>query len=220
MPVRNTAAQVIARVRTLIGDPAGTSQQFDDQTIQDTLDEYIDFIRYEPLQLGPSIVNAASTSNQASVIFADYYSQSQWWEQDVVLQGVNTTTHAAWVVLTPVASDYINGHWQFELDVFNTGTAPGQYPPVFATGRVHDPWSAAADLLELWAATVASAYDISVNGQSLRRSQLMTAKITLAEQYRRKAKPRRAKLARRDVNPETTARRMRLLDSSDLVKGA
>src|SRR2546423_13039350 len=113
MPLRSTMTDLISLVRTMIADPTGSSPQFSDQQIQDRLDASRDDIRYEALTIAPSIVNAASTGNQPSVIFADYYSKYQWWEADVVLQGNNTSTSAAWVVLTPVASDYIVGHWQF-----------------------------------------------------------------------------------------------------------
>ena len=219
MPVRPTMSQLIARVRLLIADPAGASQQFADQDIQDTLDESRDDIRYEGLTIAPSIVNNALTNNQAQTVFANYYSRYEWWEQDIVLQGY--FNGAAWVVVTPAASDYITGRFQFELNEFTTGTSvPGQLPPVFATGKVYDPYRAAADLLQMWAATLAGAYDITVNGQSLRRSQLMTAKITLEAYYRAKAKPRIAKLQRNDVMPDLGTRRMRLLDNQDIVKGA
>lgn len=211
--------QLITRVRLLIGDPAGASQQFADQDVQDTLDESRDDLRYEPLLIAPSLVNTASTGNQASTIFADYYSKYQWWEQDVVLQGYENGQ--AWVVLTPLASDYITGHWQFDsTTVFVNGTVPGQLPPIFATGKVYDVHTASADLLELWAATLAGAYDIAVDGQNLRRSQLMQAKLNLAQIYRRKAKPRIARLDRSDVAGPVSAHRMRLLDAEDSVRGS
>lgn len=203
----------------MIGDPSGSSQHFDDETIQDALDNYRDDVRYETLAMAPVIVNTASTSNQPSIIFADYYSAFSWWEADVVLQGNNTTTGAAWIVLTPLASDYIVGRWQFELTPFVNGTVPGQYPPVFATGKVYDLNAAAADLLEMWAASLTCAYDFSSDGQSFRRSQMLQAKLTLAQTYRRKAKPRIAKMLRRDVNPPLDTRKVRLLDSDDIVKG-
>lgn len=204
----------------MIADPAGGSQFFADQDVQDTLDEYRDFIRYEPLKIAPTILNAASTNNTPVTIFADYFSQWQWWESDVVLQGNNVSTAASWIVMSPTSSDYINGHWTFELNVFTTGTAPGQYPPVFATGQVYDLNWAAADLLEYWAMSFSGAYDVTVDGQSLRRSQLMTAKQAASEYFRRKAKPRVAKANRNDIQAETRARRFRLLDSDDILKGA
>lgn len=218
MPVRATMADFITRVRQMIADPSGSSQQFQDQDIQDRLDASRNDVRYEALTIAPSIVNLPSTNNQATTIFADYYSQFQWWESDIVLQGYSNGQ--AWVVLTPAASDYITGHWQFELNVFTSGTVPGQLPPVFATGKTYDLNCAAADLLEFWAASLASAYDVTVDGQSLRRSQLMTAKLDLAAHYRTLARPRLAKMNRGDVLPKVNSVNMRLLDAPDMVKGA
>ena len=202
MPVRSTMSDLIALERTMIGDPAGASQQFNDLQIQDRLDASRDDIGYELLDPFPSIVNTASTNNQAAFIFADYYSKQGYWESDVVLQGLLGT--AFWKVLTPVVSELLldNGaHWQFEASVFTTGTVPGQLPPVFATGKVYDVYSAAAALLEYWAVTLTSAYDFTSDGQSFHRSQLMKAKLKMADYFRRQAKPKVAKMIRMDVAP-------------------
>lgn len=214
MPVRSTMSSLIAKTRLMIADPVGASQQFQDQDIQDKLDELRDDVWYEPLKMAPAIVNAASTNNVPSMIFADYYSAFQWWESDVVLQGNSTSTHAAWVVLTPSASDLLVGHWQFELDIFTSGTFPGQYPPVWATGKTYDLNGAAADLLDFWAATLTGKYDITVDGQTLRRSQLMQMKFSLAQQYRRKARPRIARMVRHDVMPEMDSKSVPVLGGS------
>jgi hypothetical protein len=219
MPVRSTMSDLIALARLKIFDPSGGSQQFTDQQIQDRLDSGRMDVRYEQLQIAPSIVNTASTSNQPQTIFADYYSQYSWWETDVVLQGQGSTG-AAWVVLTPLASDYIIGHYQFELTPFVNGTVPGQLPPVFATGKVYDVYAAAADLLEFWAAALTCAYDISVDGQRLNRSQLMAAKLTMAKFYRLSAKPTTITMTRSDVMAPISSKQIRLLEGGDTVKGA
>jgi hypothetical protein len=216
MAVRSTMADLIALVRQMIADPAGISQHFSDQQIQDRLDSSRDDVRYESLSIAPSIVNTASTNHLPQTIYADYYSAFQWWESDVVLQGQDINGNA-WIVLTPLASDYIVGHWQFELTPFVNGTVPGQLPPAFATGRVYDPNCASADLLEFWAASLSCAYDINVDGQSLRRSQMMQGKLTLSQYYRRLAKPRIAKQHRRDVAVELSSKRVRLLEDDDVV---
>jgi len=215
---RSSMAALITQVRLMIGDPSSGTPQFTDDQIQDRFDESREDIRYEGLTIAPSIVNTASTLNQPSTIFADYYSAYQWWESDVVLQGYNAG--APWIVLTPVSSELNVGHWTFESNVFTSGTVPGQLPPVFATGKVHDPNAAAADLLEFWAATLAGDYDISVDGQNLRRSQLMTAKLALSEYYRKRSKIKVVKMRRHDVMAPLGTRRMRLLDQDDVVKGA
>lgn len=215
---RSTMYDLIALVRTMIGDPFSDTQQFSDDAIQERLDASRDDIRYENLKIAPSIVNLNSTSNSASTIFADYYSNYQWWEADVVLQGQGVNT-LPWIVLTPTLSELNVGHWQFENNVFTSGTVPGQLPPVFATGKVYDPNYAAADLLEFWAVTLSGAYNISVDGQNLQRSQLMTAKLAMAEYYRKKAKPRVAKMLRSDVLSPISSRKLRLLDEDDSVQG-
>jgi len=206
MAVRNTMSDLIALTRTMIADPAGANQQFTDQQIQDRLDASRDDIGYEPLEPFASIVNTASTNNIAAFIFADYYSKHGYWEADVVLQGLLGT--AFWKVLTPVSTELLldNGaHWQFEASVFTTGTTPGQLPPVFATGKVYDVYSAAANLLDFWAATLAGAYDFSSDGQSFKRSQLMAGKLKMADYYRKQAKPKIAKMVRTDLRPELEA---------------
>jgi len=216
MAVRDSMSDLIALVRTMIADPVGANQQFQDIDIQMRLDASRDDVRYESLSIAPSIVNTASTNNQPETIYADYYSAFGWWESDVVLQGQDTAGNA-WIVLTPLASDYIVGHWQFELTPFVNGTVPGQLPPAFATGRVYDCHAAAADLLEFWATSLSCAYDINVDGQSLKRSQMMDMKLKMADRYRRLAKPRIAKMSRRDVAVELSAKRVRLLEDDDVV---
>jgi len=214
--VRESMADLIALVRRMIADPVGANQNFQDSEIQMRLDASRDDVRYEALSIAPSIVNTASTNHLPETIYADYYSLFQWWESDLVLQGQDINGNA-WIVLTPVASDCIVGHWSFELDVFNTPTVPGQLPPAFATGRVYDPNCAAADLLEFWATSLSCAYDINVDGQSLKRSQMLDMKLKMADRYRRLAKPRIAKMSRRDVAVELSAKRVRLLEDDDVV---
>lgn len=215
--LRASMADLITEVRTMINDPSGASQQFSDLDVQIRLDRYRDDIRYEALQIAPSIVNAASTNNVAQTIFADYYSAYGWWENDVTLQGNNITTGAAWILLTPVSSDYVAGHWTFEANIFTAGTAPGQYPPVFATGKIYDLNAAAADLLEMWAITKVGKFDATVDGQTLRRSQLYTQLKDAANLYRRQARPRIAHLVRSDIAYETEVQR--LFSSGDVIKG-
>lgn len=219
MPVRSTMYDLIAQIRRMIADPFSDAMQFSDQDIQDRLDANRDDIRYEGLTIAPSIVSNANTNNAPQTIFADYYSKYGWWEGNPVLQG--TLNGNPWIVLTPVSSELLldTAHWQFEPDVYGTGTVPGQLPPVFATGRVYDIFRASADLLEFWAVSLSSAYDIVVDGQSLRRSQLMTAKLAMSEYYRKQARPKMVKLNRDDVRAPISTKRIRLLDDEDVYRG-
>jgi hypothetical protein len=210
---------LITEVRSLIADEVSTCQQFTDVQIQNELDTRVNFIRYEGLAIAPSIVNLPSTNNQPSTIFADYFSKYMWWEQDVILQGQGTN-NAAWVVITPTFSDYINGHWMFENTPFVNGTVPGQLPPVFCTGKVYDLYYAAGRLLMKWSAAITDLYDATVDGQVLNRSQIRRAKMAQAHEYLRMSKPKVVKQYRHDVFPPISTRRARLLDSDDVVKGA
>lgn len=218
MPVRGSMSQIITRVRFLIADTSG-SPNFADQDVQDTLDECRDDVAYELLRARPSIVNTASTNNVAQLIWADYYSQYQWWESDVIVQG--NVTNTPWEVLTPVGSDYITGHWQFELTPFVNGTVPGQYPPVWiAYGKTYDVYLAASKLLEVWAAQLASTnFDFSQDGTHLRLSQVVEGKAKLGELYRRKARPRTLRI-RRDDHPSTGhGERIPILGNDSLFSG-
>jgi hypothetical protein len=199
MAVRSTMTDLIALCRLMINDPAGVSQQFNDQQVQDALDRGRDDIRYENLKLAPSIVNTASTNNIAAYIFADYFSNYGFWEADVVLQGYQNS--AFWKVITPVAQELLldEAHFQFQLTPFVNGTVPGQIPSIFATGKIYDVYSASASLLDFWAATLTDAYDFHSDGQSFRRSQRWQAKQKMADYYRRQAKPKAMKMTRPDV---------------------
>jgi hypothetical protein len=201
MPVRSTMSDLIALVRTMINDPNTGTPQFTDQDIQNRLDASRDDIRYEQLKEAPSIVNAASTNNQAQFVYADYHSRYQWWEADVVLQG--DLSGNFWKVIAPAASDYTTGYWQFQLTPFVNGTAPGQLPPVYATGKVYDPYCASADLLEFLAAKWALSFDIMVNGQKFLQSQAADALQKVAKTYRMQQKPRVMRMVRSDLNGQS-----------------
>lgn len=201
MTARSSMANLILKARSLINDPAGGSAIFTDDDIQDMYDSCRVDVRYELLTPGPSIVNAASTNNVASFVWADYYSQYKWWEDDLVLQGNNTSNGRAYVVLTPVSSENFFGHWAFEANIFTAGTAPGQYPPIFATGKSHDPYATAANLLDIWSAKNALAYDFESDGQKFNRSQAMRAQHALADLYRRRARVQGFTTKRTDLRP-------------------
>lgn len=219
MPVRSTMANLITKVRSLINDPAGGSQVWADQDIQDQLDRTRFDVRYEQLTPAPTILNAASTNNQPAVIWADYYSRYRWFEDDIVLQGVNVGSSAAWIVLTPAASENFYGHWQFEINVFTSGTAPSQYPPVFATGKSFDVYMAAANLLEMWAAKYTLAYAFTADGQTFHREQIIAGLTKMATTYRMQARVVSATPIRMDLQTPggTHVEHVPLLGSNDTI---
>lgn len=206
---------IIAKVRQLIGDPAAGAQQFDDAAIQDALDSYRSDVRYEMLTPAPAIVNTAGNDNgAANFIWADYYSLYHWWEGDVVIQDGH------FLVLTPAASDLLVGHWQFELNVFTSGVVPGEYPPVFATGKTYDVYAASAELLDMWAASSTRAYDFTADGRTFRRSQMAVALMKMADLYRRKARPHALATIRTDLTRVSHAEQVPILGSNrDFIAG-
>ncbi|HET8906191.1 MAG TPA: hypothetical protein VFN11_04420 [Ktedonobacterales bacterium] len=197
MAVRASMAAIITETRLLINDPAGGSQIFTDQQVQDHLDDPLTArydIRYEQLAYGPSIVNlSGQQSGTASYIWADYYSGYSWWETDCVIQ------EGHYVVVTPAASDYITGHFQFELTPFVNGTVPGQMPPLYITGKAYDINGAARTLWMLRAALLATAYDFTADGQSFHRSQQMAMCLKMADYYGGRARARTITVHRDDL---------------------
>lgn len=216
MTVRSTMAAIIAETRLLINDPAGGSQLFTDQQIQDHLDDTRDDVRYELLTSAPSIVNLGEqTSTPADYIWADYFSKYHWWESDCVIQDGH------FIVLTPLASDFIVGHWQFDsLTPFVDGTVPGQYPPLFATGKTYDINLAASTLWRFRAASLATAYDFTADGQTFHRSQQMAMCLKMSDYYACRARVRTLPVMRDDLVHVYHAEELSVLDSNrDVIRG-
>lgn len=179
MPVRSTMAALIARERILLNDPAGASQTFTDQTIQDVLDESRLKLRYLPLQASP-------TYSGATVQYLDYYTPkgSGNLEDDYTLWQYLT------VAVTAVAVEPIVGHFVF---------AATTLPPVYLLGKSYDIYRAAADLLERQAAMYAARFDFTSDGQSFHISQAVAQLQKLALTYRAKQRVQVARGVRDDL---------------------
>lgn len=174
---RTTMATLITRLRSLINDPAGESQIWSDDELQDFLDANRFDVRH--LALRPE-----STWTPGVVTYTDYYADYGEWESDVVLEDGEGNN------LSPKSSNLVKGHWTFEE----------QDPPVYVTGKTFDLWAVAADVLEAWAAKVALLFDFEADGGQYRQSQQREAFLAVAAQYRRKSRPGKAILIRDDVN--------------------
>ena len=177
MAVRSTMSLIIARTRILINDPAGASQTFDDQTIQNVLDDSRRDYVNEALTTAPTYASG-------TIQYLNYWHELGSWEGGVVLKQFLYNT------VTPSASDLIAGYWTF---------AATTLPPVYLTGSTHDLYRAAADLLERWAAKWVLSYDFTSDGQSFRRSQAATALQALAATYRRKQRASSISFTRSDL---------------------
>lgn len=199
MPVRGSMNDLIARVRVLIGDPSGASQQFDDQTVQDVLDLSRVNVRNALLRPAPSLVSSGLLN------YSDYFADIGHWEADVVIQD------AAFNILSDMsASDLLTGHWTWSL------AAPGKIPPLFITGKYYDIYAAAADLLERWAAVWTRAYAIGEAGTTLQRQQVAPAMLAQARQYRKQQLVHSIPMVRSDLEEDTSGENL-LIGNSDVM---
>jgi hypothetical protein len=172
-------ADLISRLRLLIGDPAGGSQVFADQELQDALDLRRDDVRY----LAPAA--AETIAPGGTVQYLDYYADRAPWEADEALVDGN------WATLTPASADRVVGRWTF---------AASTPPPVYVTGKVYDLYAAAADVLEAWAATVKLDFTFTTDGQQFTRAQKFNQIAALAADYRRRSRPQAVRQVRSDLS--------------------
>jgi hypothetical protein len=214
MAVRASMSDLITRVRLLCGDPASASAQFTDQTVQDWLDRTQQLVRYELETAAPDIV--PQTNAPAAFNWATYVSRYTDWEADAVFQ-CGTKNGQNWAIITPLTADYQRGVWTFDVTLPTISTSiPAQLPPVFILGKVYDPYLAAAELLELWAASLASTtYNFTSDGQSFSRGSILDNKLKLANLYRRQAKPRTVQAVRSDLQASTSIQPVRLIGETN-----
>ena len=201
MAVRTSMSSLIATTRQMIGDVT-TPQDFQDQDVQDVLDAYRTEVRYELMHPMPDIQPGQNGSLVAQFVWASYQSQFQYWESDVVIQGLNTANNQPWVVLSPVTFEYITGKWTFAVTLPAIATPPAQYPPVYATGKVYDLYAAAAALLERRIALRSlTTFDVTTDGQTLKLSQILATWERLRDLYVGKSWDHVISLDRIDLAP-------------------
>ncbi len=147
-------------VERLVNDPANTAHSRED--IQAALDVYRIEARY--MELAPLVTYAVGGAS-----YLTYQATAGYWESDGALYSANYTP------LVPASSDWMAGRWTF-------ATEPAR--PVTIVGWSHDPYQAAADLLEIRAAQLAEQYDFSTGPDSFSRSQRYKNLLAQAERYR------------------------------------
>ena len=156
---RAAMASIITLVRGLINDPAGASQQFTDDAIEDRLDLTRTYRLKEELT---ALAEPAGTQLK-------FQSAYRYWESDLSL------TNPAGTVLSPTSSDPISGCFVFG------STQTG----VYATSFTYDVYAASAELLSLWAGRIEQdVLKFSADGSSYEFSGVRDAKLRLAAQYR------------------------------------
>lgn len=176
--LRNSMADLITRTRLLINDPAGASQVFSDEDIQDTLD------RRRMEQNECALAWRPETAPGGTVSYHDFYAPRGDWEDSAILKD------RTYAVITPDTADYITGHWTFVAN---------QVPPVFITGVTYDLAGSAYDLLDMWASKVALEFDFQTDNQQFERSQKRSALLSLAAEYARRIRPHGRSAWRADV---------------------
>lgn len=172
-------AAILDRARTLIGDLLvdGQDPNVDELDLLGYLDAHRCTVRYMPLQPIPTI----SPSGTQYLTFAADLGD---WETDA------TFVDGTWATVVPVTSDWQAGVWTF---------AAQPTLDVRASGHTYDVAAAGADALDAWAAAAARCYDMTVDGQSLRRSQMAASLRDAAARLRMQARPESATLTRSDM---------------------
>jgi hypothetical protein len=141
---------LIARLRRLVGDPAGASQTWQDEDLQDALDAHRREARYAYLRPVESIAEGGA------VTYLTYAADMPDWEGEPSLADGN------FAALTADTEDLLTGRWTFAAE---------PQRPVRITGFYYDVHGAAAEILEAWIAKLKGSIDLSVDGLSLKRSQ-------------------------------------------------
>jgi hypothetical protein len=183
MAIRGTLQDIVKRVRGLIQDPAGEGQTFSDEDIQETCDQHRIDIDMELLE-GTLVPRAGVWLCQ------DFYSEWGFWEADARI----TDAGGNLIPLNEVHTEYRFGHFY---------TVSSQAQPLYATGKVFDPFGAATDLLVQWAAKVALDFDFRDTDQQYTRSQKQKQLLEVAKQYASKSWPTQVRAGRSDAGSVT-----------------
>jgi hypothetical protein len=177
---RSTMAEIIAQVRKLTRDPIGAATQFDDDDIQDALDN--NRIDITTMELTP----APNIAPGGQVQYLRYYSDiGGAFEADYVLQWWN------WAVITADSAELMIGVFHFNVH---------RLAPVFITGKLYDVYAAAADMLDMSLVSLKDAFDFSADGLSVNKSRAERVIPAIVERYRAQSRPVSAYLNRRDAN--------------------
>lgn len=188
MAARSTCAELIERLRDLIGDPKSpapdaTAPVWSDTQLQRALDACREDVRY--LQLTP-----VETRQNGSIVYLDFYASVGDWEEDATVHNTDGDT------LETASEDYQLGKWTFAADT---------ELPVLLIGKTYDLDAAAADVLEAWAAKVKLDFGFQAgnNGGQFSRQQKHEMLLAQAAQCRARARPVVVEMRRGDCNAAT-----------------
>lgn len=168
---------LVQQVRALTGAgtadyAVGTANHWDADQVEQVLDRHrIDLVRH---RLTPDDTYVGG----GSVVYTTYrsaYGNLEAGTALVVQDGIGDARGTA-----TYSVDHQLGVFTFTSD--QAGTA------LYLTGRSYDPYGAAGEVLEEWAAYEARSFDFSTDGQSYTRSQKATALREAARAMRKRAR--------------------------------
>jgi hypothetical protein len=187
---RSTLAKLVERVRFLLDDPAGPNQRWDDNEICQALDAN----REDAYRIDARPVTQILGGGSAQWLRYDL--PGTWWEDALTLRD----SSGAAIPGTAYTFDAARGVVTFPSNTHGTA--------YYADGSSYDPESAAADLIEKLLTRYALAYDVSMDGQSFSRSQVVQNLTRRAQQLRSAGRVGSARLIRSDYpGPDTRAPR-------------
>jgi len=166
MAIRSSMTDLIARVRTLIGDSKKKVSDEDVQAFLDANSEYITLYALEPV---PS-------QSGTTISYLTYRDKEGWaWESNSVLQDTSGTS------LTPSTSYWLIGEWTF--------SATHNYVQI--SGRRFDLYGAAFDACAAYIAALSDEFDFEADKKKFYRSQTANTIMMLMASYenRRRLRP-------------------------------
>lgn len=184
--MRDSMAALVTRLRSLIGDTAGTGEHFTDDRLEELLDGHR--ITARELELAAldsyeGTVDGSGTHN-ARVHWRELLAPYKDWEDGAELRDYRFD------VLEPATEDLRNGRWTFAPELYS--------PAVYLTGYSYDLAGAGADALEEWASHEARSFDVTTQTAQLARSQKSKALRDQALELRRRQRISVGTLVRTD----------------------
>lgn len=162
----------------------GATAYWTDEQLQAVIDEHVSCRLVQiPVEMGPSIASGGGI----------VYLHGQ-------IPRFAGTLDTATVELTDIHGEAIDPEtWTVAPDgcLDFTVDQRGYLPE--ATALAYDLNAAAAEVCDAWATALSSAYDVSMDGQSLKRSQMAASIAARADRFRAKKLPKTIRLTRRDV---------------------
>jgi hypothetical protein len=180
--MRDTMAELVKRLRELIGDPAGVTERFSDDRLEELLERHGEQLRTFEERCVDSFENNDGTNGRT--FWRELLAPFDNFEDGVVLRDYRG------VELTPATSDLKRGRWTFEPSLLN--------PEVFINGTTYDLAGAGADALEEWANSEARAFDVQSQGTTYVRSQKVKGLRDQALELRRRQRVGLGRLVRSD----------------------